>query len=653
MPVFLTVIFGLILNVGLYYYFLSTDQERVTQRLQRGTGALILAITSPFPGTDGYFGTIFSIMDDLRNDLPPGTEVDQTFLDEHFWETPPPGFETATLEYLPRVAFSERGELAPRFGEKLPADFRIRVKTDDGSQPAPQSNEYFPVMFEASGDMETDSIGVDRGANPLIRTLLHQARDTGELVTYGFYPLAGAGDQTMATRFFSAIYDSGTVPGTVGERRNQLSGFVSLSTYMDITSVADLIPESYQGMEGAFMPLEHYDPQSREPEIQAGLENGAILETVYQLPQENNADWLALTRATPELIDSLVTPTRWWVVSIGVLFTLWAASMMLRSRNYSLRVTDLVRQRTRELADRTEALSRSEELYHSTVELAAIGIAHVDREGNFIHVNPRLCDMLGYSPEELLNRSVKAISHAEDADITSENRARLHKGEIEHYRMEKRYLHKSGKIVWVSLSIASKKDSEGNVLYEIAAIEDVTARVNAEQEVRYLATHDEMTHLPNRAFFMTFLQQAVETGKRYQRQFAVMFIDLDGFKQINDTLGHEAGDILLMEMARRYKNSVRSSDLVARLGGDEFVVLVQEISHKSQVALVAGNILSATIDPVSIKGQDCRVTASLGICMFPEEADDGPSLMRNADMAMYLAKESGKNSFRFYSGPDV
>ena len=402
MPFIVTVIFGLIMSAGLFYYFVILDNEKVTERLQRGTDALIQTVTSPFPGSDTYFATIFGVMDSLRADLPPGTEVDQAYLDAHFWETPPQGFETVTLEYLPRVSANERNELAPRFGNSLPADFNIHIKVDGRNVPAPASSDYFPVLFEASNEFGTDSIGVDRGANLLIHTVLNQARDTGEFVTYGFYPRVGMGDQTMVIRFFYAIYATGTVPDTVEERREQLMGFVSLSSYTDTTMIADLIPESYQGVEGAFFPLGNYQSQPKDPAILAGLNDGSILETVYQLPAEGFSDWMALTRATPEMMESLATPTRWWVLSLGLLFTFWAGSMMLWSRNYSLRVTNLVRKRTRELADRTESLSEanqslqaSESRYRMLADNVTDVIFTCDMDGVCTYISPSISQHSG------------------------------------------------------------------------------------------------------------------------------------------------------------------------------------------------------------------------------------------------------------------
>jgi diguanylate cyclase (GGDEF)-like protein len=178
---------------------------------------------------------------------------------------------------------------------------------------------------------------------------------------------------------------------------------------------------------------------------------------------------------------------------------------------------------------------------------------------------------------------------------------------------------------------------------------DITAQKRAEERIQFLATHDGLTGLPNRNLFSQLLNQQIQSARRYEGKFAVMFLDLDRFKAINDTFGHEAGDLLLEEMASRFSACVRASDVVARLGGDEFVVLVQEAGDIEQVNTVARKILSAAIKPVMIAGQECRVTASVGICMFPRDAQDEQTLIKNADIAMYRAKAQGKNNVQFYS----
>jgi diguanylate cyclase (GGDEF)-like protein/PAS domain S-box-containing protein len=210
-------------------------------------------------------------------------------------------------------------------------------------------------------------------------------------------------------------------------------------------------------------------------------------------------------------------------------------------------------------------------------------------------------------------------------------------------------LDEPGKKFWVGISGEPVFDQSGAFKGYRGVGKDITVRKLAEERVQYLAHHDELTALPNRTMFGEMLNLEIQQARRYKRSFAVLFIDLDRFKVINDTLGHEAGDTLLQEIATRLTQTLRSSDVVARLGGDEFVVLAQEVNEAKYIAAVARKILSAVIKPVFIQGQECRVTASIGICIFPADAQDEPSLMKNADIAMYRAKEEGKNTYQFFS----
>jgi diguanylate cyclase (GGDEF)-like protein/PAS domain S-box-containing protein len=201
---------------------------------------------------------------------------------------------------------------------------------------------------------------------------------------------------------------------------------------------------------------------------------------------------------------------------------------------------------------------------------------------------------------------------------------------------------------WVSISGQPIFDAGGTFIGYRGIGKEITARKEKEDRIRYLATHDALTSLPNRSLFSEFLNRTIQAGKRYNRRFAVVFIDLDRFKLINDTLGHEAGDTLLTIISSRLQKCLRTSDVVARLGGDEFVVLLQEMEKQEDAGAVANKILSSVISPVTLLGQECRVTASIGICMYTGQEDE-QAMMKNADIAMYRAKEDGKNNFRFYS----
>jgi diguanylate cyclase (GGDEF)-like protein len=174
-------------------------------------------------------------------------------------------------------------------------------------------------------------------------------------------------------------------------------------------------------------------------------------------------------------------------------------------------------------------------------------------------------------------------------------------------------------------------------------------RIAHAQRVEYLAYHDNLTTLPNRALFSRLFNQAIHQANRYNKQLALLFLDLDHFKSINDSLGHDVGDELLQELSRRLSQSVRESDIVARLGGDEFVILLPEISEDSQVYPVTDKILKAVGKPFTLAGQEFRITISIGGALYPLDGEDEQTLMKNADTAMYYAKERGRNNFQFYS----
>jgi diguanylate cyclase (GGDEF)-like protein len=174
-------------------------------------------------------------------------------------------------------------------------------------------------------------------------------------------------------------------------------------------------------------------------------------------------------------------------------------------------------------------------------------------------------------------------------------------------------------------------------------------RKQAEEAVQFVATHDALTNLPNRVLFNQSLDRALALARRHNRRLAVLFIDLDRFKLINDTLGHDAGDALLTEVARRLTGSLRASDTVARLGGDEFVVLIEEVADPATIIDIAQKLIHSLGEPMTLSGHEYRMTASIGISSYPDDAEDVQGLLKNADIAMYRAKEQGRNNFQFYS----
>jgi diguanylate cyclase (GGDEF)-like protein/PAS domain S-box-containing protein len=296
-----------------------------------------------------------------------------------------------------------------------------------------------------------------------------------------------------------------------------------------------------------------------------------------------------------------------------------------------------------------EALRQSEEKYRSILQNIQEAYFEVDLAGNFTFFNDSLCRITGCSKEELAGANYKQFSDKDNSNNVFHTFNNIYKTGDPVEGFDWLIIRKDGTKRYIESSVSLRKDSSDQPVGFKGVIRDITERKRIEQELSYMATHDALTGLPNRLMFIQLLNQAILSAKRHKRQLAVFFIDLDRFKTINDSLGHEAGDLLLQEIAKRFRKSLRDVDVVGRLGGDEFIILIEDFNNLNQVRNVAHKILATAIKPMVLMGEECRVTASIGISIFPEDGRDEQSLMKNADVAMYYAKEEGKNNFQFYS----
>ena len=306
--------------------------------------------------------------------------------------------------------------------------------------------------------------------------------------------------------------------------------------------------------------------------------------------------------------------------------------------------------REREQAD--EALRESEETFRTILDNAPIGMAVVSLEGYFVLVNLALCSIVGYTKEELERRTFQEITHPDDLNADLANLQHLVDGGSNSYRMEKRYLHKDGHVVWVQLTVTAQRDACGHPITFIAQIEDISDRKIQRERIHQLAYYDALTELPNRRLLKDRLKQALNQAKRFERSLAVMFLDLDRFKEVNDSLGHDAGDELLKIVSGRLVACVRGVDTVSRQGGDEFIIVLEEIADPQDAAVVARKVIDAVNEPIDLQGHIVRITTSIGIAVYPVNGrEDARTLMKHADKAMYQAKEMGRNGFSF-SGSD-
>lgn len=307
----------------------------------------------------------------------------------------------------------------------------------------------------------------------------------------------------------------------------------------------------------------------------------------------------------------------------------------------------------RDITDRKlieQSLREAEERSRLSFESAAIGMALVSIEGRFMEVNPALCNIVGYPYAELTKKTFQEITHPDDLDADLGYAQQLITGERTSYQMEKRYFHKDGHVIWILLTGSCVRDTQGEFLYFIAQIQDITDRKVAEEQVWQLAYFDTLTRLPNRRMLLDRLNIGLTQAKRFHRSLAVMFLDLDNFKTINDTLGHDVGDELLKEVAMRITTCVRSGDTVARQGGDEFIIVLPEISGANDASLVAEKIIAVLDAPILVGERALTATASIGIAVYPiNGSDDVLELMKKADKAMYASKAIGRNCFTFFA----
>src|SRR5450830_186877 len=417
-----------------------------------------------------------------------------------------------------------------------------------------------------------------------------------------------------------------------------------------------------------------------------------------------------------------------------------------------------------------QLISNDDKLYQSIVEHAPIGMCIVNKAYESELVNKAFCGMLDYSKSELGRVTPISITHPDDIEISTFYIGRLIKGDIDTYQLEKRYLAKSGKTVWVSLTVSVLRDDSGRPYHYIGQIQDISARRQLEEQLRLAATvynssiqammvidpqnhivatnpaftaltgynadevlhkkpqvlssgreskefytemwkiidaeghwegdiwnrkktgeiftaclsisvvkdcsgkvqnyvalfsdvtekrkaadkiwehanYDALTRLPNRRLFYDRLNQDMVRINRSEKMLALLFIDLDHFKEVNDQFGHQVGDELLIQVANRLIAEVRASDTVARLGGDEFMVILSELNESSGAAKIAQSLVESIFKPFYIANETIHISASIGIIFYPQDANDADNLIKGADIAMYESKKRGKNQFSYY-----
>lgn len=315
------------------------------------------------------------------------------------------------------------------------------------------------------------------------------------------------------------------------------------------------------------------------------------------------------------------------------------------------RLEDRVHSRTQQLHLANERLQDSDErlrLSATVFEHSVEGIVITDPEGNIVDVNRAFSDILGYSRDEVVGQTPRLWrSGRHDKEFfrgmwTSLIETGQWRGELWNRR-------KDGSVFPEWLTINDVRDEQDGLTHYIGIFSDISHIKKSQEQIDFLAHHDPLTELPNRLLFHERLEHAIHHSSRHGSQLAVVFVDLDRFKQVNDGLDHVHGDQLLQKVAKRLSKITRSDDTLARIGGDEFIILLEAIDKSEAVGLTVQKISSAFDEPFDLQENEIDITASIGIAIYPRDGDDAETLIRNSDTAMYRAKELGRNNYQFYT----
>ena len=327
---------------------------------------------------------------------------------------------------------------------------------------------------------------------------------------------------------------------------------------------------------------------------------------------------------------------------------------MLISHRLMHRLNTLVDCKTKELVDINEALNLKVDemrLAATVFENMNEAVMVTDQDNRIITVNTAFTGVTGYTPDEAIGKNLSLLSSdTQPPEFYSEMREEListgrWSGEIQNRS-------KSGELYIAWLSINLVRDGEGQPVRCVAVFSDISERKTSEERIHRLAHYDALTGLPNRTLFNDRLQQVLIKAKRDKTRMALMFLDLNKFKPVNDIFGHAMGDLLLKEVAKRIQDCLRESDSAARIGGDEFIVLLPNIETAQDAVSVAEKISEAFNLPFELAGHSLHISSSVGIAVYPEHGDDDKTLMRNADLAMYHVKDGGINRVKLYQ-PDM
>jgi len=536
-------------------------------------------------------------------------------------------------------------------------------------------NNVISHVYSPANNNDQKALGLDLMSRLDEKDAILRAIATRQTIIAGPIRLIQGG-----TAFISRIPVYITEPGRVSEGGIYWGLAQVLMNDGDVLSEAGLTGNAFPNLRFA---LRGRDAMGAAGEIIMGEAAIFASDPVISEVMLPNGSWQIA--AIPK--EGWITPHTGWIPLVGsllVIVSAWLAWLLARSpvrlkalvaeataevRNSEARLSDLNRELEQRIEARTQALLQTnQELLNEAAERRQAEHELADRhafsqallkaqsdvgegvlviqEGRIVFANEAMARLTGYSHAELLNEMpfVDLVHPDTRSDVQDKYLRRL-AGEQFENRYDTSIVTRDGERREVELAVAMVRSEEKS--QTVVVVRDITARKTLEDNLQRMAHHDELTHLPNRALFFDRLERTLADARRHGNEFALLFVDLDGFKAVNDAYGHQTGDQLLQEVARRMEQCVRASDTVARMGGDEFAVILGDVAQAEDASRVAQKIIDSLSVPLLLGGKDCHVGASIGISLYPQDGEDSEGLLTQADTAMYCAKNKGKNTYCF------
>ena len=497
------------------------------------------------------------------------------------------------------------------------------------------------IYIEPFTERNQRAFGYDPYSESTRRSAMERARDSGQIAITRKLKLVQETDRDVQAGFlmFLPVYRPGVPHDTPAARRTSIMGWIFASFRMD-----DLMT-GIHGMRTREIGAEIYDGETlsdaalmHDPDNHHSDSVPPMFEVIRRIEIAGHP-WMLEIYSKPDFETRLDNNRARTIAIVGIGISLLLAALLwllVTNKEHILR----------KLLNEQKRITSALEFQKFALDQHAI-VSITDALGNITYANEKLCSISGYTRDELLghnHRIVKSGKHP--ADYYAEMWRCIAAGRV--WQGELCNLSKNGSLYWVHSTIVPFLDETGKPWQYVAIRTDITPLKTAQESLSQMAHFDTLTELPNRALFSDRLRQALAAANRNKSRLAVIFIDLDEFKPINDTFGHAVGDRLLKEAAKRLQDCLRDSDTAARIGGDEFVVLLSTIEAEPDALRVAEKIRHTLNQLFDLAGKSLRISSSIGVAIYPEHGEDEKILLINADIAMYNAKHGGRNTVTLY-----